>query len=241
MIEVVTSRDGTRHPAEPAQANPAILTVDDDPSVSRAVARDVRRQYGDRFRVVRATSGAEALGALSEIKLRGELADWLEEHDIAGGWDLAGTLVAGGVDVTWLDQIAGAVGDNLDNAVRWLAYTIDTELLMGEIDDTVGRISGLVAAKQYSQLDRAPHQTVDVHDLLDATVTMLQGKMPKGIRVVKSYDRMLPVVPAYPAELNQVWTNLIVKHHGDIRVESTPGDTRFRVLLPIAEDQNSAS
>jgi thioredoxin reductase (NADPH) len=60
------------HPAEPARANPAILTVDDDPSVSRAVARDVRRQYGDRFRVVRANSGAEAMAALNEIKLRGE-------------------------------------------------------------------------------------------------------------------------------------------------------------------------
>jgi len=55
-----------------APANPAIVTVDDDPSVSRAVARDVRRQYGDRFRVVRATSGAEAVDALKEIKLRGE-------------------------------------------------------------------------------------------------------------------------------------------------------------------------
>jgi thioredoxin reductase (NADPH) len=53
-------------------ANPAILTVDDDPAVSRAVARDVRRQYGDRYRVVRADSGASALEALREIKLRGE-------------------------------------------------------------------------------------------------------------------------------------------------------------------------
>ncbi len=53
-------------------ANPAILTVDDDPAVSRAVARDVRRQYGDRYRVVRAGSGAEALEALREIKLRGD-------------------------------------------------------------------------------------------------------------------------------------------------------------------------
>ncbi|MFB6394743.1 FAD-dependent oxidoreductase [Polymorphospora lycopeni] len=53
-------------------ANPAILTVDDDPAVSRAVARDVRRRYGDRYRVVRAASGAEALDALREIKLRGE-------------------------------------------------------------------------------------------------------------------------------------------------------------------------
>ncbi len=53
-------------------ANPAILTVDDDPAVSRSVARDIRRQYGDRYRVVRATSGADGLDALREIKLRGE-------------------------------------------------------------------------------------------------------------------------------------------------------------------------
>jgi thioredoxin reductase (NADPH) len=53
-------------------ANPAMLTVDDDPAVSRAVARDLRRQYGEQYRVVRASSGAEALDALREIKLRGE-------------------------------------------------------------------------------------------------------------------------------------------------------------------------
>ncbi|MEH0934487.1 hypothetical protein [Micromonospora psammae] len=52
---------------------------------------------------------------------------------------------------------------------------------MGEIDDAVSRISGLVgAAKQYSQLDRAPHQTIDVHELLDATLVMLQAKIPSG-------------------------------------------------------------
>ncbi|GLW08916.1 fused response regulator/thioredoxin-disulfide reductase [Microtetraspora sp. NBRC 13810] len=53
-------------------ANPAILTVDDDPAVSRAVARDVRRRYGDRYRVVRADSASAALEALREIKLRGD-------------------------------------------------------------------------------------------------------------------------------------------------------------------------
>src|SRR5690349_12567505 len=53
-------------------ARPAILTVDDDPSVSRAVARDLRRQYGEGFRIVRAESGQQALEALHEIKLRGE-------------------------------------------------------------------------------------------------------------------------------------------------------------------------
>jgi thioredoxin reductase (NADPH) len=50
---------------------PAMLTVDDDPAVSRAVARDLRRRYGETYQIVRATSGDEALEALREIKLRG--------------------------------------------------------------------------------------------------------------------------------------------------------------------------
>ncbi|MEU4569069.1 FAD-dependent oxidoreductase [Micromonospora sp. NPDC023956] len=53
-------------------ANPVILTIDDDPAVSRAVARDMRRRYGDRYRVVRAGSGPSALDTLRELKLRGE-------------------------------------------------------------------------------------------------------------------------------------------------------------------------
>jgi thioredoxin reductase (NADPH) len=54
-------------------ARTAILTVDDDPGVSRAVARDLRRRYGDRHRIIRAESGAQALEALREMTLRGEL------------------------------------------------------------------------------------------------------------------------------------------------------------------------
>src|SRR3954451_10951690 len=65
--------------------HPAILTVDDDPSVSRAIARDLRRRYGEAYRIIRASSAAEALEALREIKLRGEevavlLADYRMPH-----------------------------------------------------------------------------------------------------------------------------------------------------------------
>jgi thioredoxin reductase (NADPH) len=49
-----------------------LLTVDDDPGVSRAVARDLRRHYGETHRIVRAESGEQALDALREMKLRGE-------------------------------------------------------------------------------------------------------------------------------------------------------------------------
>src|ERR1700684_2423184 len=50
----------------------AILTVDDDPGVSRAVARDLRRRYGERYRIIRAESGEAALDALRQMKLRGD-------------------------------------------------------------------------------------------------------------------------------------------------------------------------
>ena len=58
--------------ASTAKSRPAIVTVDDDPSVSRAVARDLRRQYGEDHRIVRGESGAQTLEALRELKLRGE-------------------------------------------------------------------------------------------------------------------------------------------------------------------------
>ena len=63
----------------------ALLTVDDDPSVSRAVARDLRRRYGEQFRVVRAESGADALEVLRELRLRGTpVAALLADHRMPG-------------------------------------------------------------------------------------------------------------------------------------------------------------
>jgi signal transduction histidine kinase len=111
----------------------------------------------------------------------------------------------------WLDLVANAAPpDSLTGAIHWLYYTIDTELLMKEITDSTTRISTLVeAAKQYSQMDRSPHQTVDLRELLDSTLVMLGRKIPPGVRVVKEYDESLPAVPAYAAELNQVWTNIV--------------------------------
>ncbi|MFF8908419.1 ATP-binding protein [Streptomyces olivaceoviridis] len=253
---------------------------------------------------------APALSPLEASDREDTLTDWLEDHGVGQAWQLAPTFVQAGVDVDWLEQVAAAVDQEiLPNAVGWLNYTIETELLMNEIEDSTTRISHLVdAAKQYSQLDRAPYRVVDVHELLDSTLLMLSGKIGRGIEVVKEYDRTLPPVPAYPAELNQVWTNLVDnavsamnsaggqgtltvrtalhneqllvefrdtgpgvppeirdrifdpffttkpvgegtglgldiswrivvnKHHGALRVESVPGDTRFQVLLPLTAE-----
>jgi signal transduction histidine kinase len=255
-------------------------------------------------RAVELVAKAPSLSPIEASDREDAVIDWLDDHSIANGWDMAPIFVQAGLDTAWLDNVEATVDEGaLDVALRWLSYTVETELLMNEIEDSTTRISTLVgAAKQYSQLDRAPYQVVNVHELLDSTLLMLGGKIPPGITVVKQYDKSLPAIPAYAGELNQVWTNLIDnavsamgdtgtltvrtgidrdqlfvefadtgpgipeeirgrifepffttkavgqgtglgldiswriivnKHHGDIGVKSVPGDTRFRVRLPL--------
>ncbi|MFH8662486.1 ATP-binding protein [Streptomyces afghaniensis] len=154
---------------------------------------------------------APTLSPLEASDREDALTDWLDDHGIPDGWRIAPAFVQAGLDEDWLDQVAAAVDEEiLPSAIGWLSYTVETELLMDEINDSTTRISHLVdAAKQYSQLDRAPFQNADVHELLDSTLLMLSGKIGRQIKVVKEYDRTLPRIPAYPAELNQVWTNLV--------------------------------
>ena len=170
------------------------------PHPPMALAALVRLQEEAAERVAKAPS----LSPLEASDAEDALTDWLDEHGVTNGWDLAPVFVQAGLDTAWLDQVAAtmaeealeacevdgtgaaapggatAPGDGLDGAVRWLGYTVETELLMNEIADSVTRISSLVdASKQYSQLDRAPYQVVDVHDLLDSTLTML-GRQDRG-------------------------------------------------------------
>ncbi|MBJ2121855.1 FAD-dependent oxidoreductase [Arthrobacter sp. MSA 4-2] len=77
----VTAPAAGQRRADGAGGLVAILTVDDEPSVSRAVARDLRRRFGEQYRIVRADSGADALEALRELKLRGdEVALLIADH-----------------------------------------------------------------------------------------------------------------------------------------------------------------
>jgi signal transduction histidine kinase len=160
---------------------------------------------------VKRVPGAQALPPLEASDREDAITDWLDSHGLDDGWQLAPALVAAGLDIAWLECVAATVdAAALGEAVRWLSYAVETELLIRDIEDSTTRISALVgAAKQYSQLDRAPYQIIDVHELLDSTLLMLAGKIPPGIRLVKDYDRSLPAIPAYASELNQAWANLI--------------------------------
>ncbi len=169
-----------------------------------------------------------------------ELDDWLDERGITSGWDLAPIFVTGGIDVTCLADVADRIAPELlELSLRWIGYSLETEQLMSDIEDAGNRIASLVtAAKQYSHLDRASHQWIDVHEGLKSTLVMLTHKL-HGIEVVKEFDRSLPQIPAHPAELNQVWTNLIdnaaqaMNGEGTLTVRTArDGD---RVLVEIAD------
>ena len=114
--------------------------------------------------------------------LEDRLGEWLGDRQVADGWDLAPVFVQAGLAETYLERVAQGVGEaKLENALRWLARAIEAEILMDEIQDSTTRVSTLIAAaKQYSQMDRAPYQIVDVHELLDSTLTMLAPKLGDG-------------------------------------------------------------
>ena len=184
---------------------------------------------------------ARELTALERSDLEDGLGEWLEDHDVPQAWEMAGVFVAAGLGPGDLDRVTGAVAPGfLPPALRWLAYTVEAESLLMEIADSTHRISALVdAAKQYSQMDRTPHQPTDLHAGLDATLVMLNGRIRPGITVVKEYDRTLPKVPAYAGELNQVWTNLIVNALDAMDGEGTltvrTGQEGDRALVEIAD------
>jgi signal transduction histidine kinase len=183
-------------------------------------------------------ANAPKLTAMQESEREDEITDWLDDRGVAGGWELAPIFVGAGTTPEFLDRVADeAPAGLLEGAIRWLAYTLETELLLGEITDSVTRISSLVsAAKQYSNMDRSPHERADVHLGLDSTLVMLAGKLA-DIEVITDYDRSIPPVPMYAGEINQVWTNLIdnavqaMDGHGKLTIRTYRDDDKVRIEI----------
>jgi signal transduction histidine kinase len=236
---------------------------------------------------------------------------WLESRHVPQAWKIAPALTDAGVDIPKLENLAAQVGDEvLCDALIRIASLLTIARLINEIEISTKRISHLVQAiKEYSYMDQAAMQVVDLHQGLENTLTILHHRLKGGINVVREYDEKLPKICAYGGELNQIWTNLISNaieamqgkgelrvrtareidrvlveigdngpgippdvllhiyepffttkgvgegtglgldtvcriirnHHGEIRVSSHPGDTRFQVYLPVTQPKAQSS
>jgi signal transduction histidine kinase len=230
---------------------------------------------------------------------------------VPDAWKIAPSLADAGVDIPKLESLAAQVGEKvLSDALIRIASLLTISRLIGEIEISTKRISDLVRAiKEYTYMDQAAMQEIDLHQGLENTLTILNHRLKGGITVVREYDENLPRICAYGGELNQIWTNLISNaieamqgkgelrvrtareldrvlveigdngpgippdvlphifepffttkgvgegtglgldtvcrivrnHHGEIRVSSHPGDTRFLVYLPITQPKAQVS
>ncbi len=182
------------------------------------------------------------LDPLAQSDQEDSVSDWLEVHGIADGWKLAPTLVGAGLDGQKLDTIVEQVApSSLGDVLAWLTALLTGVGLLEEIQHGSLRISQLVLAmKDYSYMDQAPLQEINVHDGLESTLIILGHKLKHGVNVIREYDQGLPRLLAYGSELNQVWTNLIdnaidaMEGRGKIWVRtSQEGD---RIVVEIADN-----
>src|SRR5256886_2593930 len=115
------------------------------------------------------------------------------------------------------------------------------ERIAAELDHSTARISDLIKAiKEYSYMDQAPLQEVDIKSSLETTLIIMHHKLKRGIVVTREYAADLPKVMAYGSELNQVWTNLIdnaadaMKETGKLKIRAVRENEL--VMVEIADN-----
>jgi signal transduction histidine kinase len=150
----------------------------------------------------------------------------LEGHGVAEAAALAAVLASGGWTIEHLRPVEAAFdGPDLGVVAAWVASGSEVHALVDEVGTGARRISEIVkAVKDYSYMDQAPVQQVDVTVGLDNTLVILRPKLKAGIQVERDYEPGLPVIEAFGSELNQVWTNIL-----DNAIDAMGGQGRIRI------------
>ncbi|MEM8532495.1 MAG: ATP-binding protein [Chloroflexota bacterium] len=182
------------------------------------------------------------LSPLAESDREDELNVWFEQRGMNSSWRFVPALVSAGMDLPKLDQLTVTFDESIfGSAINWLATTLNLTELTQQVSTGTGRISELVAAmKEYSHMDRANYQQVDLHQGVESTLTVLSHKIPADIVIVREFDEHLPLINAYGSELNQVWTHLLdnaldaLRGKGHLWIRTSHDAERVRV--EIADD-----
>lgn len=175
----------------------------------------------------------DTLDPLTRSDREAEIEDWLDAHDIAGSWELAGPLVGSGLTGDGIDALTETFSaEQLPHVLGLLGASFTAATLLAQIGHGSRRISEIVKAlKDYSYMDRAPVQDLDVHEGIDNTLVMLQAKLKSGVEVTRDYGVDLPRIEALGSELNQVWTNLI-----DNAIDAMDGSGRLTIRTATDDD-----
>lgn len=184
---------------------------------------------------------AAPLDPIAQSEAEDTIADWLEAHDVTNAWKLAPMLVTAGLDVVQLESVTAHITpDCLGYVLTWLETTLTSIKLLEDIKLGSTRISELITAmKNYSYMDQAALQAIDVHEGIENTLIILKHKLKYGMVVQREYGE-LPRIYAYGSQLNQVWTNLI-----DNAIDATNGEGHLwirtlldgeYILVEVADD-----
>jgi signal transduction histidine kinase len=146
-----------------------------------------------------------------------EIVAWLNDRQLPqfascpSQQQLAKVLTRFGLDRSVLVQIAEIVPEeSLCAVLGWLKSTLKSLALANEVESSTQRIASLVQiAKDYTYLDQAPLQEMDIHQGLENTLSVLRHRLEPSIEVVRQFDSSLPAICVYGSDLNQVWTHLI--------------------------------
>jgi signal transduction histidine kinase len=138
------------------------------------------------------------------------LVQWLNAHNVPNPWTIAPSLAETTLAFDLLDDLAEIVGPEvLPMAVATVASSLRVERMAETVVDSTVRIFDLITAiKDYSYMDQAPIQDVDLAQSLENTLVMFNSRL-RNIKVELEFDPNLEPVSAYGSELNQVWTALI--------------------------------
>jgi signal transduction histidine kinase len=223
--------------------NPASAMVRTVQSLRSAVSRvsKLGMQYDCRFDAAQRpildqmqqyarehASDPDAISPLERSDREEAMAVWLGQNGMHHAWDMAPGLVNAGLTRECLTSLSGKLTpEALFAALTWLEADLTTNQLAAELESAASRISDLVLAmKQYTYMDQAKFQEIDIHDGLESTLKIFGHRIKRGVEVRRDYDRSLPKISAWAGELNQVWTNLIgnaidaMEEHGVLTVST---------------------
>ena len=171
---------------------------------------------------------------LTASDLENQLDSLLRSHGQNDLWQLAADLARRNFRPEALEQLFATLDAATARAalVR-ISASVEIADLLNQIEHSTSRISELVGAiKEYTFMDQAPIQNVDIVKTLETTLTILNHKLKRGVAVQRDYQKIPLLVNSFGSELNQVWTNLI-----DNAIDAMSGKGELRVRIYREDDR----